>query len=209
MEKATAAVVEAGSFEQDPAIPATCYLSEVSSMQVDEERVLTISVGPQGSLLIWYPEDAVHLQQTYNIQGCSVGLYPRVPVQDTFLSLPMQLMPEGAAYLRDTNRARFVDANGLAKIPSLAEGIAFADVRQEQFQQQAELYEKLYAFHLDCHKAQLYQMYFPELQQAFVKNGSVIPETEEETWKIIRTKLVEQYDKGGQVIRDLSTQRTW
>lgn len=177
MEKGTATAVETGSSKQDPAIPATCCLSEVSSMQVDEERVLSISVGPQGSLLIWDPEgkavrvrralflehllssglelsryphvhhhsgsvtinfvaDAVHLQQTYNIQGCSVGLYPRVPVQDTFLSLPIQLMPEEAAYLRDTNRARFVDANGLAKIPSLADGIAFADVRQEQVQQQ-------------------------------------------------------------------------
>ena len=64
-------------------------------------------------------------------------MHARVPVQDAFLSLPVALMPEEAAYLRDKKMARFVDEGKLVKMPNLMDADHFHNARSLQVSQQA------------------------------------------------------------------------
>lgn len=74
--------------------------------------------------------------RNYRIQGVTTGCYSKVPLQNTFLTLPIQLMPEEAAYLRDTGHAVFVNEASMVQMPTLLDAAIFQTARDEQFTQQ-------------------------------------------------------------------------
>ncbi|OQV19656.1 hypothetical protein BV898_06428 [Hypsibius exemplaris] len=173
------------------------------------DRVITISVGVQGSLLVWDPLDAIVLQRNYRIQGASMGMHPRVPVQDAFMSLPIALMPEEGAYLRDKQQARFEDESSLVKMPTLMDVVKFHDARKVQVSQQDEIYDKLRPRHFDLHRDVVYSKYLRELQEAAAVEGVKLPESPDDLWELLRARLLAHPDLQNQVVNVELPTRSW
>ncbi|XP_055342871.1 uncharacterized protein LOC129591295 [Paramacrobiotus metropolitanus] len=154
-----------------------------------DDHKVTVNVGAGNTLWVWDPADAIHVQKVYRIQGVLTGCFPKVPMQDTFASLPLRLMPEEAAYLRDRGRAVFVSEEPLARsLPTLLDRGHFDAMRHEQFQQQADLFTILRESHTDVHKDELLKRFEEEQSRAMEQEGRPSLRDREELWRTERER---------------------
>ncbi|OQV23871.1 hypothetical protein BV898_02220 [Hypsibius exemplaris] len=186
--------VELGSSSsQDEDLPtAKRPKREEQTSEEPPRRKITINIGARGTLHVWDAEDAVKMQSVYHVMGTTVGCFAKTPLQDIFKSLPFQLTPAEAAYLRDIGAAQFVDEAVLRKFPTAVQQEAFREQREKQFNDQHKEFDKARQFQLDERKEQIMAGKIRKMTEAAAVSGIPLnlPEDREELWQTIRNELL-------------------
>lgn len=95
-----------------------------------------------GKVHVWNADDWLQLRKEYRIVGALIGCLAHLPRQDSFLGLPMVLLPEEVTLLLEQEVARLVSYSSLTCAPS-------NDIRQK-FQEYRKFLYKQQVCNINC-----------------------------------------------------------
>lgn len=82
--------------------------------------------------------DWLKLRRDHRVLGELVGCFPKLTRQDTFLGLPLLLLPEEVTLLLEKNIACLMQCRSLGKLPTVSLNEKFEEYRNILFVQQSE-----------------------------------------------------------------------
>ncbi|XP_048780508.1 tRNA-splicing endonuclease subunit Sen34-like [Ostrea edulis] len=92
--------------------------------------------------LVWSARDSVELREQWRIVGCLIGCLPRLPRQNNYLGLPLQLSKEEVTLLLEKGAILLLNNSSDLKQPSVQEKEEFNEYRQKSYQAQVEMFRE-------------------------------------------------------------------
>lgn len=114
-------------------------------------NMIELSCSNGQDVFVWSAEDWYKLRSELRIVGNPIGSLAPLPRQNSFLGLPVQLLPEETTLLLELNEAKLVNDQSLSNIPSADDLQSFQQLREQSQKDQSQIY-------IEKRKAQVVQM---------------------------------------------------
>ncbi|XP_069699872.1 tRNA-splicing endonuclease subunit Sen34 [Periplaneta americana] len=95
-----------------------------------------------GKAYVWNADDWLKIREDHRIVGALIGCLPHLPRQDSFLGLPLVLLPEEVTLLLERKVARLVSCSFLTKAPTNEIKQKFEEHRKKMYKEQVECFKE-------------------------------------------------------------------